>query len=181
MYCRKCGAENDENSYRCTQCSEMLRSAAIAGEPIGGVLYEAPPHSGPGMASLAIAIFVPIGLVAFFAIVIGGGIEAPGPDAAGDLPPMAVLLMLGFFGLLLLDILAFILGIVGLCQSNRRKVLPLLGMFISAATLGGIVLLSIIGMAMQQQGRVINAPPQRLPPGEHNLREFKRDFDAKGG
>jgi TRAP-type C4-dicarboxylate transport system permease small subunit len=28
MYCRKCGAENDENAYKCVRCAEVLQHLA---------------------------------------------------------------------------------------------------------------------------------------------------------
>ncbi len=33
MYCRKCGTQNDDNAYKCVQCSEVLQQAPQVGLP----------------------------------------------------------------------------------------------------------------------------------------------------
>jgi ribosomal protein L40E len=32
MYCTKCGAENDDNAFRCTTCHEVLQRVQHAGK-----------------------------------------------------------------------------------------------------------------------------------------------------
>ena len=39
MYCRRCGAQNDDNAYRCTRCGDFLHAAPGASMPLppGGI------------------------------------------------------------------------------------------------------------------------------------------------
>ncbi len=59
MYCRKCGAENDDNAYRCVNCGDYLR-----GDGSGRISY-------PRTSSLAVASLVCSIAGVFFCFLIG--------------------------------------------------------------------------------------------------------------
>lgn len=59
MYCRKCGTENDDNAYKCVECSEVLQHASGT---------EAPPQKIPNYLaqSILVTLFccLPLGIPA---------------------------------------------------------------------------------------------------------------------
>jgi hypothetical protein len=59
MFCAKCGAQNDDNAFRCTRCGEVLmRGAAGDGSGLG-------PAKAPLAAAIIVTLFccVPSGIV----------------------------------------------------------------------------------------------------------------------
>jgi hypothetical protein len=76
MYCRKCGAQNDDNAFKCTQCGEILQHVHTGGPPPANI----PNYLAQ---SILVTLFccLPFGIVAIvFAAQVNGKI------AAGDIP-----------------------------------------------------------------------------------------------
>ena len=82
MFCRKCGAQNDDNNYRCGACGEVLQSAAAGAAAAPGT----PPTKINNNLILAIVVAVlcclPFGIVGIvYAAQVNG--KALGGDIAG--------------------------------------------------------------------------------------------------
>ena len=103
-------------------------------------------HSGLGIGAFVISVVV--GILMFLLIVIAGVAEASSPGSMDTESPGAVLVGLGMIGLMGIDFVALGLGVAALFQSGRRKVLAILGVVFSVATILGTVMLSILGLFM---------------------------------
>ncbi len=119
-------------------------------EPVA--YYSVPPvpisvtmkHSGLGIASFAVSIFV--GILIFLMIIIAGIMETASPGGIDEESPAAIILGMGIIGLIMFDMVAFGLGIAGLFQKHRKKVFAVLGVIFSATAVFGTIGLVIIGM-----------------------------------
>jgi hypothetical protein len=102
-------------------------------------------NSGYGLASIALSGFSALAL--FVVTVIAGVMESsPGgmdPESSG-----AMIVGLAIFLFIFLSLIGGALGIVGLLQKDRKKVLAVLGLCLSAVTVVCIAGLIIIGIAM---------------------------------
>lgn len=97
-------------------------------------------HSLFGIASLALSVLSSLGML--------GAIVAAGlAVSSNDDPQSPVLILLGFaiLGLFVLSLLAVILGIIGLVQRDRKKILAILGVALSAITLLLVIGLMVLG------------------------------------
>jgi hypothetical protein len=103
-------------------------------------------HSGLGIASFIMSILV--GLLLFVMFAIAGIMEASRPEGIDETSASAVVLGLFILGFLALAVVAFGLGIAGLCQKERKKVFAILGTIFSAVTVLGTILLLLIGSTM---------------------------------
>jgi hypothetical protein len=73
MRCPKCGTENNENNFKCTQCGEILHSAVpqivvTSDDTLGGMI---PSKNPPALAAYYLGVFsiipllgIPMGIVA---------------------------------------------------------------------------------------------------------------------
>ena len=110
-------------------------------------MYEALPpdgHSGVGLASFAISIFNWVGSVVAF-----GFAAYFGTTASSSAPPphwTMVVLGLAIIGLIFLSILGAILGIGGLCQSNRKRLFAGVGLGINLLVFLGWGAVMVIGL-----------------------------------
>lgn len=104
-------------------------------------------HSGLGIASLIISILAGMGLVAVIAVI--GYLEVTTPNGINEESPLVIGLGLSILGLLLLDFLAAILGFVGLFQPDRKKLLAVLGLFLSSGTIVAYIGLAILGSLIE--------------------------------
>lgn len=84
----------------------------------------------------------------FITVVIAGLIEASSPDGMDETSPVAIMVGLAIFGFVGISLIALVLGIVGLFQSDRKKIFALLGTIFSALTILGIAALILIGITM---------------------------------
>jgi hypothetical protein len=105
-----------------------------------------PKYSGLGIASFVMSLLIGIGLFAMF--VVAGVMEATTPGGIPENSGVAVVVGLMIIGLVMLDVVALLLGVAGLCQANRRKLFAALGLVFSLAIALGTVGLIAIGMAM---------------------------------
>lgn len=103
-------------------------------------------HSGLGIASFIVSIFS--GGLMFITVVIAGLIEASSPDGMDETSPVAMMVGFAIFGFVGISLIALVLGIVGLFQSDRKKIFALLGTIFSALTILGIAALILIGITM---------------------------------
>ena len=108
--------------------------------------YRVSKHSGFGIASFVIALVV--GVLEFVLIVAAGILESTTPGGIDENSPIAIVLGLVMIGGFLLDLLAIIFGIVGLCQHNRSKIFAILGLVIGCLVVAGCLLLIVAGLAM---------------------------------
>ncbi len=101
-------------------------------------------HSGFGIASFAMALTFAIGLLAL--VITAGVIETNTPGGMDEESTTAIIIGLLLFAGVFAEILALILGIVGVAQSSRKKVFGILGICVSMLTMFCIAALMVIGM-----------------------------------
>lgn len=102
-------------------------------------------HSGFGITSFAMALTFAIGLLAL--VVVAGVIETNTPGGMDEESSTAVIIGLLLFAGVFAEILALILGIVGVAQASRKKVFGILGICVSMLTMFCIAALMFIGLA----------------------------------
>lgn len=98
-----------------------------------------------GLASIIVAGTAAMILFAVF--VIAGIVEGSTSGGMDEDSPAAVVLGLTLFAACGLQLLALVLGIVGACQADRSKTLPVIGIALSVLALMGTGLLLAIGLA----------------------------------
>lgn len=103
-------------------------------------------HSGPGIASFVLSILG--GLFIVTAIVSAAVMSTANNKAFADDSTETIILGFTIIGLLVMDLIALTLGIVGLCQSDRKKIFAALGSLFSFTIGVGIIGLIAIGIAM---------------------------------
>jgi hypothetical protein len=105
-------------------------------------------HSGLGIASFVMSILVGLGmfcLIAWIAVLAASSGQTLKEDSS-----QAIAIGLGIFAFLFLDLIAFLLGIVGLCQPNRQKVFAILGLLFSFTVAAGMIGLIAVGLSMKK-------------------------------
>ena len=105
-------------------------------------------HSGFGVASFIISILA--GLLMFLIFVIATIIQVSTPGGMDRQSIQAMLVGLSIIALLFFDIVAVVLGIVGLFQKKRKKLFAVLGIIFSSATVISMILLIIVGVFMSR-------------------------------
>lgn len=122
--------------------------------------YEAPAqplapkkHSGLGITSFVMSIIALLGyFLAFFLIIaaIGQAVQNPAyiEEALMD-DPAAILGILAIFGAAIINLIALILGIVGLVIKNRKKIFAIIGTVLSSLSVLLMILLYIVGTLQQ--------------------------------
>ncbi|GIP47174.1 hypothetical protein D3C76_162080 [compost metagenome] len=106
--------------------------------------------SGPGIASFVLSLLAVIGYIVSLALITSTVLEImdqPANVIAEDLLQRtgALLGILLFLVSGLLDLIALILGIIGLAVKNRRKVFAILGTIFSALSLLMLIMLFVLG------------------------------------
>jgi hypothetical protein len=112
----------------------------------GFVIDQQPPlkHSGLGIASLVISIIA--ALIVFVLVVMAGVMTARAGGQMDEESPEAVVLGCSILAGCLLYLVGMGLAIGGLCQRNRHKVFPVLGLVLNIVFLLGIAGLMVIGI-----------------------------------
>jgi len=104
-------------------------------------------HSGLGIASFAISIFVVIAMFGLF--VVAGIMEASTPGGMSEDSTAAVVIGLGIFAIGGLGLISFGLGVATLFQRERKKLFGILGGIFSLGILllavGAIILGTMMG------------------------------------
>lgn len=103
-------------------------------------------HSGIGIASFAMSLGILI--VTFVLVVVAGVMEASTPGGISEESPAAIMLGLSIIGMVVLNIVAFGLGIGTMFQKDRKRLFGILGMTFSALTIVGIISLIMFGMSI---------------------------------
>ncbi len=93
-----------------------------------------------GIASLSISIATALGLFILFAI--AGIVESSSPGGMDEESIEAVIIGLFIFGFAGLDLLAIGLGIAGIFQKSRQRILAVIGTSIAVAI--GIITISLM-------------------------------------
>lgn len=100
-------------------------------------------HSGFGIASFVLAVVSGTG--EFVTVLAAGLIEATAPGCMKPDAPVAILIGLLILGAAGLNVLGLILGIVGACQADRRRLFAGLGLACNGLLILGIAAMIIIG------------------------------------
>jgi hypothetical protein len=104
-------------------------------------------HSKVGIASFVMGLLVGLGELVL--VVIAGVMETSTPGGMDDKDPKVAILGLLLLGGLFLALVGAILGVVGLFEKNRKRLFAVLGLIFNGLILGLVVLLLIVGLAMQ--------------------------------
>ncbi len=102
------------------------------------------PHSGLGIASFAITMFAGVFMV--LAIILAGVLETTTPGGIDEESPAAFIVGLSIILLMLLQLVAFALGIAGAFQEFRKKLFAILGLIFSGIAVIGTIGLIILGL-----------------------------------
>lgn len=100
-------------------------------------------HSGLGIASLAISILA--GLAMFVLLAIAGVMETSTPGGIVEESAAAVVIGLFFFALIFAQVIAAALGIAGLMQKQRQKVMAILGLVFATLAIIFSVAILLLG------------------------------------
>src|SRR3954454_509230 len=92
------------------------------------------PHSGPGVASFVISILAGFAIIGVFAFGAVYAANNPGEIDEDHPPPEVVLIGACFLAGLVMDLAALVLGVIGVAQSNRKKIFAILGLVFSGLT-----------------------------------------------
>jgi len=103
-------------------------------------------HSKLGIASFTLSILA--GILIFILLIAAGVMEGSAEGGIDEESTEAILMGLAILGLLFMSFVAFLLGIIALFQKEVKKLFAILGAIFSALTLGGTIILIIIGMTM---------------------------------
>jgi hypothetical protein len=107
-------------------------------------------QSGFGVASFIISISV--GLLMFLVFAIAGLMQVSTPGGIDKQSIQMMLVGLSIIALLFLDIVAVVLGIVGLFQKKRKKLFAIFGTILSSATVILTIALIVVGVLVGQGG-----------------------------
>jgi hypothetical protein len=100
-------------------------------------------HSGLGIASCIVGGLAGFLILALF--MIAGIMDQKDPEIFDQMPPQAVVLVVLVLGCLALNLLGVVLGLVGVFQPRRSKLLPGIGIGLNACVLLGAVGLMCLG------------------------------------
>lgn len=106
--------------------------------------YRLPKHSGFGIASFVVVLAA--GTLEFVLVVIAGILETTTPGGIDDDSPITILLGVAMIGGLFLDLLGIVLGTVGLCQRQRKKIFAVLGVVIGSLVFVGLLFVIVLGL-----------------------------------
>lgn len=110
-------------------------------------MYEERKHSIPGIISTAIGIIAGAGIFTLFAV--AGYIQVSTPGGVREDSPITIVIGLVAIGLLILFLTGIILGVVGVFQSNKKKMFSVLGLIFNSLILFGTVAAIIVGNLMK--------------------------------
>lgn len=107
-------------------------------------------HSGLGIASFVLAISVLV--LTFVLVVIAGVMEASTPGGMDEESPELIVVGLAIIGMVVLNVVAFGLGIGGMFQKDRKKLYAVLGMSFATLTVIGTIALILFGLSIEAGG-----------------------------
>ncbi len=103
-------------------------------------------HSGFGIASFTASLT--LGVLMLALIIVASVLESSSPGGMDEESPEAITIGLLIIGAILGQLLALILGIVGVAQSSHKRIFGVLGISISLITLFLTLSLIFIGLTM---------------------------------
>jgi len=103
-------------------------------------------HSRPGIASFTLSILLFI--ITFILLGVAGVMEVSTPGGIDETATNTVILGLAIIAVIFIDLVAFVLGICGMVQKERKKIFAGLGTLFSGILLMGTILIIIIGNKM---------------------------------
>jgi len=106
-------------------------------------------HSGVGIASFVLCMISGVSLFVLFGV--AGYMESQSPAGMSEDDPTTMLLGVALIAAAMAQFLAFILGVVGLFQANRKKIFAILGTIFSLLAIlifGGLM---VVGFVIQAQ------------------------------
>ena len=105
------------------------------------------PHSGMGIASFIIGLVASLGLLVTFGVAgVADSTQPGGLDEASVMAGVLGLLMVLFA---LAQLVALGLGIAGLVQAGRNKILSVLGTVFASTALLGSLMLMLLGVILE--------------------------------
>ena len=122
MFCRKCGAQNEDNAYKCVNCGDILQQAA----PQVTILPPAPAMQIPNYLVQAILVTLccclPLGIVSIvYAAQVNGKVQAGDIQGAINASNNAKMWCWIAFGLgLVANIIVGIVQVLAIVASHQR-------------------------------------------------------------
>jgi hypothetical protein len=102
-------------------------------------------NSGFGISAFGISI---VSGIFMLIIIVTAGVMGSQPGGVDENSPIAMTVGLAMFFFLFLDMIAVMLGIIGLFQQDRKKLFAVLGIAIASLTILGTLGLMLIGLTM---------------------------------
>lgn len=106
-------------------------------------------HSGVGIASFVLSMLSGVSLFAVVGVAVYVDSQSPGGISEDD--PTTMLLGVAMIGAGMAQLLAVILGVVGLFQANRKKIFAILGTIFSLLAILSFGGLMVLGIVIQAQ------------------------------
>jgi len=103
-------------------------------------------QSGLGITSFVLAISA--GVTAFALVAIAGALEASTPEGMDEESPQAMIVGLGIFGVVGLNMLGIGLGVAGLVHPNRLRTFAVLGLVFNILVILGLGGIMVIGLTV---------------------------------
>jgi uncharacterized membrane protein YvbJ len=122
MFCYRCGAQNDDNAWKCTRCGEVLQRTSVPGAP--GAAMEAIPNHLVQAILTTIFCCLPFGIVAIvYAAQVNPWIHGGNAEAAMNASRKARMwAWLAFgIGLLWIVLYASAMVIIGIVDSQAGR------------------------------------------------------------
>jgi hypothetical protein len=122
MYCPKCGTENHDNNFKCTQCQEILHPSGppvviTSDDTLGGLM---PSKNGPALAAYYFGVFslipfvgIPLGIAALILGIKGVRKAREHPEVKGKVHAWVGIIAGSLFSLLYLILIALMIGFSG--------------------------------------------------------------------
>ncbi len=127
----------DESYWQKNEVPVQGGEFAVSGQPLRK-------HSGLGIASFVISIIA--ALITFVLVVMAGVMTVKAGGQMDEQSPHAVVLGCSILAAGFLYLVGIGLAIGGLCQRNRYRVFPILGLVLNLLFVLGIVGLMVIGL-----------------------------------
>ena len=103
-------------------------------------------HSGFGIASFAMSLALGVFILGLF--IYAGVLETNSPGGMDEESSEAIIIGLLIIGAILGELLALVLGIIGVAQSSYKRIFGILGISISGITLFLTLALMFVGLTM---------------------------------
>lgn len=133
--CPMCGTKNPARASTCRSCGDQLSESRSSSEDG----RREKKHSLLGIASFVMVVTA--GIFEFILFVVAGIMEESTPGGIDENSTGAILVGLGLFAGIGLDVLGIVLGVVALSEGHRNRTFAALGL-----AFGALLLLGICGL-----------------------------------